>query len=242
VGELNMLDIGGRIFASILLIPYFGWGIYTLRLRYRYYEELSAKTEMATLAAVGVLYCVELSLFQAFISGMPVYSLFAILGLVVSGTALYGPMVISLCSRVLVDLLMPDDRSKTHEPHYAPAEALERDGDFDGALREYTVIARIFPKEPTALLRIADLHCKAERYRDAAHWFDRALPLIPSAEESLQVANRLSALYQRQLQWPDDARRVLKAYVDRFPEGEFSDSVRERLARLDTHVTDDLHT
>ncbi|NTV80676.1 MAG: hypothetical protein HGA24_04550, partial [Candidatus Aminicenantes bacterium] len=79
---------------------------------------------------------------------------------------------------------MPGERSKTHEPQYAPAEALERDEDYDGALREYMVIARIFPKDPTALLRIVNRHGFGQftRITGASGFANRRLTVNPFEE------------------------------------------------------------
>jgi tetratricopeptide (TPR) repeat protein len=167
---------------------------------------------------------------------MYVFYIFAVLGLIVSGAALYGAMAVSLLSQLLVEGIMPAERSKTREPRYAPAEALERDEDYDGAIQEYMVIARLFPRDPTALLRIADLYMKLMQPEDAANWFERALPHLDSAEESLEVTNRLSEIYQRHLERPADAARLLDAYLKRYPGAPYAPSVEERLRRLNAPV------
>ncbi len=240
--EFDLFGWGGRAFSAAVLIPYFAWGIYTLRLRFRYHEELAPKTEALTLLAVGVFFCVEMALVRAYIGRqMPLYYTFAILGVVVSGVALYGPLVVSLVSLVLVDLVVPAERSKTHEPRYAPAEALERAADYEGALREYMVIARIFPRDPTALVRIGDMYTKLSQPAEAAQWFERALRYIDTPQKSLQVTNRVSEIYNRQLGRPLDAIRVMEAYLAKFPAAEYAESVRERMLRLKGQPEGDLN-
>ncbi|NIA15057.1 MAG: hypothetical protein GWP08_13375 [Nitrospiraceae bacterium] len=229
----DLFGVGGRLLSGIILIPYFAWGIHTLRIRYVYHHEIPAPVQAMTLAAVAVFYAVESFLLRAFMAHMPVLFMFSILGLVVSGAALYGQMVISLCSQVLVDFVMPKARSGTREPRYAPAEALEREGDYEGALQEYLVIARIFPKESTAQVRIGGLYARLGQPEEAARWFECVLDRIDSAEKCLQVVNRLSRLYLRDLERRGDAARVLERYLERFPDAEYAQSVRERLQRLE---------
>ncbi|MCX5771231.1 MAG: hypothetical protein NTZ09_13320, partial [Candidatus Hydrogenedentes bacterium] len=166
------------------------------------------------------------------LAAVPLFMIFAILGLFVSGAALYGPLGVSFFSRLLVDLVMPAERSKTHEPRYAPAEALERDCDYAGALNEYLVIARVFPRDPAVLARIGEIHMKIEQPQEAVRWFERALVCIDSAEKSLQVTNRLCTIYSRQLQSPLETQRLLAEYIGKFPDTPYAVSVRERLARL----------
>jgi tetratricopeptide (TPR) repeat protein len=229
--EFDLLGYGGRIFSGLVLIPYFGWGIYTLRARFLYHEDISPTVEFITLVTVAIFLAIETYMLRAFASSSQIFLIFAILGLFVSGTALYGPMAASLLSQAVVDAIIPDEPSKTHEPRYAPAEALEREGDYEGALREYLVIARIFPTEPTVHIRIAETHMTLSNPSEAAPWFQRALKHMKSADAALQVTNRLCEIYTRQLSRPDDARRVLEEYLEKYSDAEFADIVRERLAR-----------
>ena len=233
LAEFDLLEWGARILTGAVLVPYLAWGVYTLRVRYRYHEDLPAAAQAATLLALAVFYIVEFYLLGLAMRNMKVYYAFAVLGLAVSGAALYGPLLISMISRVLVDSIMPAERSSTREPHYAPAEALEREGDFEGALREYLVIARIFPKEAIVYLRIGDLYTKLDRPERAVTWFERGLALLDSADKGLRIVNRLCSIYTRQLERPEDAQRLLREYLDKYPAAEYADSVLKRLQRLE---------
>jgi len=234
--EFDLLGLGGRILSGLLLIPFVGWGIYTLRLRFRYHEDIHLGVEAITLGAVAIFYAIEIYLLREYMGYRHVFYIFAVLGLVVSGAALYGPMGSSLLSQLVVDTIAPGERSKTREPRFAPAEALERENDYEGALREYMVIARIFPQEPAVHVRIADAYMMLSRPEEAVRWFERALRCIASPEKSLQITNRLCEIYGRQLGRPDEVARLLSAYLDRYPEAEYAVSVRERLRRLETSV------
>ena len=231
--EFDLLGFGGRILSGLMVIPFFGWGIYTLRLRFRYHEDIHMAVEAVTLAAVAIFYAIEIYLLREYIGRFQVFYVFAVLGLVVSGSALYGPMGASLLSQLVVDTIAPGERSKTQEPRFAPAEALERENDYEGALREYMVIARIFPREPALHVRIADAYMMLSKPEEAVQWFERALRYIESPEKSLQVTNRLCEIYSRQLGRREEAGRLLEAYLEKYPEGEYAASVRERLKRLE---------
>lgn len=228
----DFFDLVGIFFWILFLVPYVGWGLYTLRLRYRYHEELPFHTEAITVGVILIFYLVELYLLKWSLAAVPVFMMFAMLGLFVSGAALYGPLAVSLFSRLLVDLVMPAERSKTREPRYSPAEALERQADYAGALNEYLVIARIFPRDATVLTRIGEMHMKLDQPQEAVRWFERALVCINSAEKSLNVTNRICAIYSRQLESPHETQRLLAEYVEKFPDTPYAVSVRERLARL----------
>lgn len=220
------------ILSGALLVPYAGWGIYTLRLRYRYHHDFTPISEAFTLLFVAIFFIVEMHLVRRCMGRMPLYYMFSILGLVVSSAALYGPMLVSALSRLLVDLLFPPEPSKTHEPRYAPAEALERDGDYEGAIREYTTIARIFPREPAAFLRIADLKARMDMHEEAAAWFERVIPLLKSPDTMLPAVNRLCEIYCRKLGRMEDGASVLTKYLDVFPDGDLSERVRARRERI----------
>ncbi|HIJ66357.1 MAG TPA: hypothetical protein HPP77_10450 [Candidatus Hydrogenedentes bacterium] len=228
------MAIAAIVFSGLLFIPYIGWGVYTLRLRYRYHEDLPFALEGITVVAV-IIFCVfEVQFMSAWMETNEVPFLFAILGLVVSGAALYGHMIVSMASQLLVDMVMPDDQRLANEPYYGPAEALERQGDYEGAAREYMVIARVFPKTPTAAIRAGDNLMKLGRPAEATPWFERALRYLDSPQHSLRIANRLFEVYYRDLEQPQEARRVLQNYLSKFPNAEYSDSVRRRLEDLES--------
>lgn len=227
----DTLEFGGKLLTGAAFIPYFAWGFYVLRRRYRYHEDMPLRVEALTVTALLLFLALETRLLHRFMDDSPGYFFFAVLGLLVSGAALYGSMAISLTSQLIVEMVMPSERSKTFEPSYAPAEALERQEDWEGALQEYLVIARMFPREPTVLLRIAEAHLRLGRATDAAAWFERALNHIDTPERSLHVANRLCELYNRQLERPNEAIRVLETYLQRYPDAEHAESVRERVKR-----------
>src|SRR5690606_41933372 len=63
----------------ILLVPYLGWGVYALRLRYRYHEELPPVVEIITLAALLLYFGFEIMALEAWMSSEPIVYLFTVL-------------------------------------------------------------------------------------------------------------------------------------------------------------------
>lgn len=215
----------------LLLAPYLGWGVYALRVRYQFHEELSATVEVVTLVALMAYYGLELLVLDRWLTADPIVYLFTVLAFAISGTALYGHIFISVASRILVDAIIPNDDLNTAGPRFSPAEELERRGDFEGALQEYLVIARIYPKDPATSLRVAGVYAELRRPAEAALWFERALTRVDDAERALTIANRLCGLYDEDLGQPENAIRTLERFVEKFPVSEFSDRVRLRLVR-----------
>lgn len=218
--------------SALLMVPFFAWGIYTLRERYVRHEEMPRHVEVATLCGV-VLFCVaQILLTKQWMGGIEILYVFTVLSLVVASTALFGPMFVSVASQTVVDLLHPHNETQTHTPHFGPAEALEEAGDPEGALREYMVMARIFPKHAETALRTGDALAELGRYEEAVEALERGLSMLEEPERSLMITMRLSDIYLGQLKREEDARRVLTSYLRRFPKGNRVESVRRKLERI----------
>lgn len=218
--------------APIVLVPFFGWGIFTLNRRYRHQEELSPVLEIITLLALLLFYAFEIVQLRPWMQNQVLAYLFTVLGLFVAGAALYGHVAISLTSRLIVDLMVPADEGPADRPRFGPAEILERRGDYDGALQEYLVLARIYPGNPQVHTRIAECYLALDRPVDAVAWFDRAVKNLKTDDKCLPVVTRLCEVYERVLREPESAREVLEAYLDRFPDTTHAALLRARLARI----------
>ncbi len=219
-------------FSALLMLPFLAWGIYTLRERYVLHEEIPRRVEVGTLFGV-VLFCiVQLLLSRQWMGRIEILYVFTVLSLLVASTALYGPIFISVASQAVVNFLHPHAEAQAHVPHFGPAEALEENGDLEGALREYMVMARIFPKHPETALRTGNAFAGLGRYEEAVEALERGLALLKEPERALIVTNRLSDIYLRQLEREEDAVRVLMSYLDRYPEGKRVESVKKKLERI----------
>lgn len=218
--------------SALLMVPFFAWGIYTLRERYVLHEEIPRHVEVATLCGVVIFGIVQLLLSRQWMGRIEILYVFTVLSLLVASTALYGPIFISVASQAVVDFLHPHREAQSHTPHFGPAQALEENGDLEGALREYMVMARIFPKHPETSLRTGNAFAGLGRYEEAVEALERGLALLKEPERALIVTNRLSDIYLRQLEREEDAVRVLTSYLDRHPEGKRVESVKKKLERI----------
>lgn len=221
-----------QLTAILLFIPYVAWGIHTLQLRYKLHEEASPTSEALTLLGVMLILVIEIRLLQQSLQSSTLLFMFSVMGLVVAGAALYGHILVSLTSRLIVDIVVPGGDSQQSTPRLGPAESLERQHDYEGALQEYLVLARIFPRDPQIHLRIASNLLHLERHEEAPAWFERALRYINSGDRALNVTQRLCEVYENALKNPGAAIAALEAHLKRFPEEEYAGAIRERIAAL----------
>ncbi len=214
-----------------LLIPFFGWGIYLLRRRFLYFEESTVTLEVLTVFFVGFFFWVETLVLRQALTGQLLLYLAAILGLSMAGFALYAHVFISLLSRVVVDMVAPGQDTAVDQPRFGPVDALERQGDYDAALGEYLVLARIYPRNVEVLSRTANIHVVLERPAEAAEWYLRARKRAVRADDALEAVNSLCRLYDNELALAEKAEYQLARFIRDFPDSPDVDIVRDRLSR-----------
>lgn len=220
-----------QIVGIALLVPFFGWAIHLLRRRFVYYEENSIGLEAATAGGLILFYWLEATVLKYALGHQVLLYLFSILGLVVAGFALYAHVVISLVSRVLVDLVVPGESGGVDQPRFGPVESLERSEDFEGALKEYLVLARIYPRNFEVLSRTARVNQLLGQPGEAVAWYMRARKRAPGAREALAAVNHLCALYDGELSLPDETDRQLAWFMATYPDSPDASIVRDRLER-----------
>jgi tetratricopeptide (TPR) repeat protein len=220
------------VLSIALMAPFLAWGIYTLRERYLLHHEIPRATEIKTVVGLILFLSAQLILLRVWIGSVEVFYAFALLGLLAASTALYGPVIISVLSQTIVDALHPVQEVCESEPHFGPAEALEGECDYDGALREYMVLARIYPKHAEPAFRVATVLWELERFKEAADSFERGIRLCSDPERALFATNRLADLYTHKLDASDRAIQILEAYLDRYPEAGRQDLIQRRIKRL----------
>lgn len=226
------MDFFANGIVILLFIPYLGWGIYTLYIKFSREEEFSLAVEITTLVAVVVFLLAAMSLLRTSMRDEPLLMIFTDLGLVVSAVALYGHLLVSLVSQTMVNLVHPPDIEDFNEPRLIAAEACERVGDYEGALAECLVQVRLFPNHEGLVLRIAGLYAQLEEFEEAAEWFELAFNLIDDEDRTLNIANRLSEIYARKLDRPKDAARILEEYLFYHPESDRAEAIRKRIGRI----------
>jgi len=216
----------------ILLVPYFAWGIYSLHRRFVLHEEWPFAVEVATIAGLTLFYWATLSVMRTYISDRPALLVFSGICLFASSLALYGHMMIGIASRIIVDAVMISDHTVSTSPRLGPAESLERQKDYEGAYKEYLVLARMYPRDTTVKLRLADNCVLLGRPEEAAEWLDRALLRVASAEDHATVASRLAEIAERRLEDPERARAALRAFLQKHPDTDDARHFADRLERV----------
>lgn len=214
-----------------LLFPFFGWAIFLLRRRFQYYEENSMALEVLTAGALAVFLWIEAAVLKHTLSGQTIIYLAALLGLCVSTFALYAHVLISLASRIVVDMVSPRGENAAYQPRFGPVDALERNEDYEGALQEYLVLARIYPRNYEVLSRTGRVEEILGNHQEAVTWYLRARKRATRAEEALAAANRLCVLYDTHLEQPEEADRHLAQFIKDYPDSLDRDIVVERLER-----------
>jgi tetratricopeptide (TPR) repeat protein len=155
----------------------------------------------------------------------------ALLGLGVSTFALYAHVLISLASRIVVDMVAPRGENAAYQPRFGPVDALERNEDYEGALQEYLVLARIYPRNYEVLSRTGRVQEILGDNEEAVAWYLRARKRASRAEEALAAVNRLCVLYDTHLGQSEEADRQLALFIKDYPDALDRDIVVERLER-----------
>ncbi len=210
-----------------------GWGIYILRLQFTFREELEAQFKWFTVAGVLIFLVTELFILRLWMGTSSGYYAFTTLALMLTTAALYGHLFVSIASQMAVDIIHPPDEHEPDVPDFSPAEALEQVGDYDGALKEYLVIGRIFPKDPDPVLRLAETYMHIDEKEKAAKYFERGLDLIAEPIRAQRVTNRLFGIYTRELEQPDKAKAILENFLQRYTGSEECAAIERRLKQLE---------
>lgn len=197
------------------------FGVWSLQQRFLKYEEWAIRTQALILFMVLLFYILEITALRLLLVKEPVYFLFSLLGLLAAGFALYGHILVSLLSRMLVELVVPNNPGKRDVPRLGPAEILEHAEDWEGALNEYYVLAQIYPGNPLIYGRIARNLMKLERPGEAVKWLERSLKHTDRPEDALVLLRRLWDTY---LSLGDHARarEAVYEFIHRFPDFEAS--------------------
>lgn len=236
-----MSNLFGLILA-VLVVPYFGWGLYAMHQRFLRHYDWPMHVEAVSLASLVLYFALAMPVLRTYLADTPAALAFALLGLTASGFALYGHMAVSLTAKLVVDSVTSSGDPGAHGPRLGPAEALERQRDYEGAYAEYLVLARMYPHDVQVKLRLAGVLKHLGKSADAAEWFERALQKNASREQSSLAAIRLAEIAERDLADLPRARRALEGYLERYPqspdrklmEARLEGLGRERGAELDS--------
>ena len=214
--------------ALVLLTPFLAFGVYALRRRFLNHDEWGLARQSVVLVYVLLTAAFEIHAVHEELSDTPVYMIFASLGMLAASMALYGHIAVSFLSKLIVDIFLPGGDQAASQPRFGPAEALERLGDYQGALNEYYVLARTFPGQPEIMARIGGALCALRSYDEAAQWFRRALDAQERPHEAAALLWRLVDLLETRQQRPDLAAQACESFLTRFADSDASAAVRAR--------------
>jgi tetratricopeptide (TPR) repeat protein len=204
------------------------FGTWTLHKRFQKHEEWSLRSQSFVLLGVALFYLLEIPTLRFMMHESIVQFIFTLLGLLVAGLALYGHIAVSLISRLMVEFLIPDNPAAAATPRLGPAEALERQGDWEGALQEYYILARIYPRNAMLCVRSANNLLHLNRSEEAVPWFERAIKYTDKPEDTLALVRRLCDTLET-LHQPDKARAALQNFAERFAGHETARQVADEL-------------
>jgi len=222
------------VISGLLMVPFFLWGVHLLRERYLLHRDIAMRIEVYSLLGVVAFLTVQLMMIRVWMGEVGAFYAFTALSLAAASTALYGPTLVSVVSQEIVNLVHAPHEHDANVPNYNLAEGLEARGDHEGALREYMVMARVFPKDSETAFRVGHVLIELQRFEEAAASFERGLHQAADAdpERALLATNRLSDLYRERLGRPDDAAQTLQAYLDRYGDTPKAELVSRKLERL----------
>ncbi len=227
------------VIAGLLLIPYLIWGVYALRQRFQAGFEFPPVIEGITLVGLIFFYVFQYHLLRAWLENDPAWLYLALIGLFISGVALYGHMAVSLSTHLVMEAISPQ-APQIHQPNYHAGEALEQVGDYEGAAREYQTVAAMFPKDAKAAILAADNLVRIGQYEEAVAWFERGLDCFTTDVQALPTVYRLADLYQHRLDRPNATIEVLNEFVEKYPNSPHVAAVANRLKRLTSEAESEL--
>ena len=221
------------IVETVLLVPFFGWGVYTVYLRFHKRAESTLIGDGVTTLVLIVYIAFQVHYLGAWGRAYPLEYIFSILGLLVSSAALYGHVVLALVNHVFMDIISPQGGGDDTEPRWGAAEARERIGDYEGALAEYFKLTKKHPHHVLLHVRIAETLSALGRHAQAVPYFRMALDRADSPQRQLAIINRLCDLHTGPLNEPEKAGGCLNEFIEKNPRGPQSEAARRRLERLE---------
>lgn len=214
---------------GVILTLFLGFGIWSLHVRFHLQQEWSVRRQIAVLGVVLLFFGYEIIMVRQLIRDDIALFIFTLLGLLVAGMALYGHLAVSLLSRILVELILPDYPGISSTPQLGHAVRLEKQGDWEGALQEYFVLVHIHPGNPAVLARItANLICQ-KRYTEASHWFDRLVTYAEHPDDARALLEQMAAAFTDEKDQPLLRNGMLR-FLQRFPQ---QTEIKAQLAHLD---------
>ncbi|HOQ90589.1 MAG TPA: hypothetical protein PLX03_10670, partial [Candidatus Hydrogenedentes bacterium] len=206
--------------------------------RFQRREEIPPMHEVAALGCALILGGLEMRFLREALERFPVYYVFSAIGVLITLSALYGHLVASLISRLLLEWITTGTESDIDRPLFGAGEACMRRGDYANAAREFTVLARLHPRDPAVFLRLGEALAHTGDHRRAVAAFLRCAQLESNSSRALHALRRATDCLspdnpEQKKQFRDASDKVLQQFpedthlasqveaMDRQIEGEF---------------------
>lgn len=219
------------ILSVILLFFLFIWGIYSVYLKvsqpYRYPRWMDVFSLVLMCSVLGL----ELIQLREWLRNYPLYYIFSFLGLFIAVTALYSHNIVSIVTSIALSLTYPGEENAPDVPRFGPAEILEKKKDYEGALKEYMVLARIYPYHSAVYIRIANILDKMGRTEEGIEWLKRSFKYLSKDIEMYSVVARYCDLAEK-LGLEKDALDIIDMLLAKYPTSDFVENLQKRRKKI----------
>lgn len=219
------------ILSILLLSLLFFWGLFLLYQKWIKKYDYPLWLDLLSLIIMFVILGIELIQLKEWLRDYVLLYILSSLGLFVAATALYAQSFISLITTIFLSLIQPGEESAPNIPRFGPAEILEREKDFIGALNEYFVLARIYPHHSSVHLRIANVYLKMNHPQEAMTWLKKSLQYLKKEEDIYLIIVRYCDIAQ-EIGDMDSASDMLDFYLTQYPESIHAKSIAERKKKM----------
>lgn len=219
------------IFSILLLGFLFFWGVFLLYQKWIKNYDYPFWLDLLSLIIMFAVLGIELLQLREWLRNYPLLYILSALGLFISASALYSQSFISLVTLVFLSIIQPGEESAPDVPRFGPAEILERQNDWKGALSEYLVLVRIYPHHPSVHLRIANVYMKMKQPEEALHWLKKSLQYLKKEEDIYLIIARYCDIAHDIGDIPS-ATEMMDYFLKQYPESMHSRSIIERKKRI----------
>ncbi|MCA1901266.1 MAG: hypothetical protein LDL53_03440 [Candidatus Hydrogenedens sp.] len=217
---------------SVLLLGFlFFWGLYMLYQKWARKVEVPLWIDLISLIIMFVILGIEILQFRDWMKEYTLLYILSSLGLFVSATALYAQSFISLVTTIFLSIIQPGEESSPDIPRFGPAEILEHEKDYEGALNEYLVLARIYPYHPSVHIRIANMYLKLNQPRESMDWLKKSLKYLKKDEDVYLIVARYCDI-AHDLGELSLESEMIDYYLSKYPNSVYSKSLTARKRQI----------
>lgn len=222
---------------SIILLGFlFFWGVALLYQKWIRNHDFPFWLDLLSLILMFTILGIQLLQLRDWLKNYTLLYILSALGLFITVSALYSHSFISLTTLIFLSIIQPGEEFAPDVPRFGPAEILEHENDWKGALNEYFVLARIYPHHPSVHLRIANAYVKLNQPKEALQWLKKSLNYLKREEDIYMVIARYCDIAQ-DIGDIDSAMEIINYHLKQYPNSPHSKSILERKKRMSIDIT-----